>query len=121
MNDHAESVGTEANPHPSSSPSAGHGEDIDRQIRVYFLVFGALALLTGLTVGVAYLDLPFIPAILLGLTIATVKGGLVAGYFMHLISEQQVIYLLLAFTAIFVVAMLILMSSSIAVHRAGVP
>lgn len=115
---------TENNP-PSASArtehAEGHAEDIEGQIRVYFLVFGALAVLTGLTVAVAYLDLSIVPAVIVGLTIATVKGGLVAGYFMHLISEKQVIYLLLAFTAFFVVAMLILMFSSLTVHRAGVP
>lgn len=125
MSDHAQSEGTEANPHSASSTNPGHAEehaeDIEGQIRVYFLVFGGLAVLTALTVAVAYLDLPIVPAVIVGLSIATVKGGLVAGYFMHLISEKQIIYVLLAFTFFFMVAMLILLSSSIYVHRAGVP
>ena len=82
---------------------------------------GALAVLTALTVAVGYLSLPIVPAVILGLSIATVKGGLVAGYFMHLLSEKQVIYVVLAFTVVFFVAMLILMYSSIVVHRSGVP
>lgn len=125
MSDPADPKRTESNPSSASSASTGHAEehaeDIESQIRVYFLVFGALAVLTVLTVAVAYLDLPIVPAVIVGLTIATVKGGLVAGYFMHLISEKQVVYVLLAFTVFFVVAMLVLMFSSIAVHRAGVP
>lgn len=125
MSDSADPNRTESNPSSASSASTGHAEehaeDIESQIRVYFLVFGALAVLTVLTVAVAYLDLPIVPAVIVGLTIATVKGGLVAGYFMHLISEKQVVYVLLAFTVFFVVAMLVLMFSSIAVHRAGVP
>lgn len=116
MNDHAAVEHSESD----GSGDAGHAEDIEKKIRVYLLVFGALAVLTVLTVAVAYLSLPFVPAIIVALLIATVKGGLVAGYFMHLISEKQVIYLLLAFTAVFVIAMLILMSSSVYVHRAGV-
>lgn len=125
MSDHAQPDAKEAYPQSASSTGAGHaedhGEDIEGQIRVYFLVFGALAVLTVLTVAVAYLHLPIVPAVIVGLTIATVKGGLVAGYFMHLISEKQVIYVLLAFTAFFAIAMLILMFSSLSVHRAGVP
>lgn len=122
----SEPANTEHPEHNPSSASAstehaeGHAEDIESQIRVYFLVFGALAVLTILTVAVAYLDLPIVPAVIVGLTIATVKGGLVAGYFMHLISEKQVIYILLVFTFFFVVAMLILMFSAITVHRSGV-
>lgn len=125
MSDHAHSADPDANPHSSTSAEVehgdGHGEDIEEQIRVYLLVFGALAVLTVLTVGVAYISLPFALAIIVALAIATVKGGLVAGYFMHLVSEKQIIYVVLLFTAIFVLAMLILMSSSITVHRAGVP
>lgn len=124
MSDSAQSAGTESAPQSASSTSPGHAEgheDIEGQIRVYFLVFGALAVLTVLTVAVAYLDLSIVPAVIIGLSIATVKGGLVAGYFMHLISEKQIIYVLLAFTVFFAVAMLVLMFSSITVHRAGVP
>lgn len=124
MSNSAKTDRTESNPSSASASTGdaeGHAKDIEGQIRVYFLVFGALAVLTVLTVAVAYLDLPIVPAVILGLTIATVKGGLVAGYFMHLISEKQVIYVLLAFTAFFAVAMLILMFSSLTVHRAGVP
>lgn len=124
MSEPANTERTESTPSSASASTGhaeGHAEDIEGQIRVYFLVFGALAVLTALTVAVAYLDLSIVPAVILGLSIATVKGGLVAGYFMHLISEKQVIYVLLAFTAFFVVAMLILLVSSIYVHRAGVP
>lgn len=125
MSDHAQTTGTEVDPQSAAStspdPADEHAEDIEEQIRVYFIVFGALAVLTALTVAVAYLGLPIVPAVIVGLSIATVKGGLVAGYFMHLISEKQVIYVVLAFTVVFFIAMLILMSSSIAVHRAGVP
>jgi len=124
MSDPAQSTATEGNPESASSANPGHAEghaeDIEEQIRVYLIVFGALAVLTALTVAVAYLSLPIVPAVILGLSIATVKGGLVAGYFMHLISEKQVIYVVLAFTVVFFIAMLILMYSSLVVHRSGV-
>tara|TARA_B000000460_G_scaffold222420_1_gene175020 strand:+ start:505 stop:810 length:306 start_codon:yes stop_codon:yes gene_type:complete len=76
----------------------GHIED---HIRVYLTVFGALAVLTVLTVAVSYLNVSTIEAIFLALAIATVKASLVAGYFMHLINEKQTIIWILTLTFIF--------------------
>ncbi len=75
-----------------------HGEVHDT--RRYWVVFGALAALTVLTVGVSYLHLPMGMAIAVALVIASVKGGLVAAYFMHLVSERTIIFLILGITAI---------------------
>ena len=61
--------------------SSGHdSSDIKNHIKVYLYVFGALAILTVLTVAASYLKLSDGEAILLALTIASVKGSLVAGY-----------------------------------------
>jgi cytochrome c oxidase subunit 4 len=49
----------------------------------YYLVFAALIALTGLTTGVAFVDLGRFNAIV-SLTIAVIKTLLVALYFMHL-------------------------------------
>jgi cytochrome c oxidase subunit 4 len=68
-----------------------HVEDIQKQVRIYLSVFAALAVLTVVTVGVGYMDLPILPALIVALTIATIKGSLVAAYFMHLISEKRLI------------------------------
>lgn len=68
-----------------------HVEDVKKHVRIYIFVFAALAVLTIVTVGVGYLELPIVPALVLGLTIATIKGALVAGYFMHLITEKRLI------------------------------
>lgn len=125
MSDSTQPEGTNVSSQPAANPShgraEGHDEDIEEHIRMYVLVFIALGVLTVLTVGVAYLDMPLVPAVITALLIATVKGGLVAGYFMHLITEEKIIYVVLVFTAVFMIAMLILMFSSIQVHRAGVP
>ena len=51
---------------------------------VYILVFVSLMVLTVVTVAVSYLHLPVTAAIAVALVVATVKGSLVAGYFMHL-------------------------------------
>ena len=47
-------------------------------------------------------------AIAVALFVATIKGSLVACYFMHLISEKKLIYAVLAITAIKFVALLLL-------------
>ena len=82
--------------------------DIDRHVRVYITVFVALMALTFITVAFSYLHLPLPIAITVALLVATVKGSLVACYFMHLISEKKLIYAVLALTAVFFVALLAL-------------
>ena len=51
--------------------------------KVYFQVFSALLVLTGITVGVSYLDLGKF-ALYIALFVALIKAGFVVGYFMHL-------------------------------------
>lgn len=81
---------------------SGHGtESIQEHIKVYLTVFGALAVLTILTVMASYLDVSSSEAIFLALTIATIKASLVAGYFMHLITEKQTIVWILILTFFF--------------------
>jgi len=88
---------------------AGHSaEDIKKETRVYILVFVALAALTLVTVGVSYLDLSGGAAVGLALLIATIKGSLVAAYFMHLLSERKLVYAVLLLTVVFFVALLFL-------------
>jgi cytochrome c oxidase subunit 4 len=88
--------------------SAANAEEVRKQVRVYLMVFLALAALTAVTVGVSSLHLPVPATVAIALAIACVKGGLVAGYFMHLISEVKVIYWLLGITVIFFLALLTL-------------
>ena len=71
---------------------------IQEHIKVYLTVFGALGVLT---VAASYLNVSTTEAIFLALTIATVKASLVAGYFMHLITEKQTIIWILCLTFIF--------------------
>jgi caa(3)-type oxidase subunit IV len=75
---------------------------VKEHVRVYVLVFVALAALTIVTVAISYLHLPTPWAISLAMVVATVKSGLVACYFMHLISEKKVIIWLLMLCAAFV-------------------
>ena len=69
-------------------------------------VFMALAVLTIVTVAVSYLEVSFIEAFFIALTVATIKGSLVLCYFMHLLTERQAIIWILVTTFI---AFLILM------------
>ena len=78
-----------------------HAVDINKHVRAYILVFVSLMVLTVLTVGVFYLHLPVAMAIAVALFIATIKGSLVACFFMHLISEKKLIYALLILTVVF--------------------
>ena len=88
--------------------TSDHAADIDKHVRVYIIVFVALMALTLVTVAVSYLDLSTPMAITVALFIATVKGSLVACYFMHLISEKRLIYAVLVITVIKFVALLAL-------------
>ena len=53
------------------------------------MVFGALMVLTIITVGVSYVHLPVAAAVTVALIVATIKGSLVALYFMHLMPRAQ--------------------------------
>jgi cytochrome c oxidase subunit 4 len=74
---------------------------IDKHVRTYMIVFGALMVLTVITVAVSYIELTPGPAIALALFIATIKASLVACYFMHLIDERKLIYWVMALTVAF--------------------
>lgn len=83
--------------------------DIDRHVRVYLMVFGALLVLTAATVGAWKLHfLSGAAAIALALLIAIVKGSLVALFFMHLSNEKKALYWILALTVIFFFALLLI-------------
>ena len=74
--------------------------EIDRHVKVYVTVFVALMALTIITVAISYLHLRPAMAITVALFVATIKGSLVACYFMHLISEKKLIYFVLVITVI---------------------
>jgi cytochrome c oxidase subunit 4 len=85
-----------------------HAADIDRHVKVYITVFVALMALTIITVAISRFHLPVPIAVSVALLVATIKGSLVACYFMHLISEKKLIYAVLVLTAVFFLALLAL-------------
>jgi cytochrome c oxidase subunit IV len=86
----------------------GHHADIDRQVRTYILVFVTLLVLTLVTVAVSLVHLPIVWAVTVALIVASIKGTLVASYFMHLISERKLILWVLGFTVAFFLAVLLM-------------
>jgi cytochrome c oxidase subunit IV len=92
----------------AATSSGDHAIDIDKHVRTYIAVFVALMVLTVVTVAVSYLDLSVPLAVAVALFVALIKGGLVAGYFMHLVSEKKLIYAVLAVTVLFFAALMIL-------------
>jgi cytochrome c oxidase subunit 4 len=84
-------------------------EEMRHHIRRYLIVGVALAIGTALTVWASLINFGSREInIVVALIIATAKGGLVAGFFMHLISEKKMIYAVLAFTAFFFTGLFVL-------------
>lgn len=83
-------------------------EEVKKHVRTYMMVFGALLILTGVTVGVFYLELSLAAAVVVALIVASVKGTLVACYFMHLLSERAMLFWILALCALFFIVLLLL-------------
>jgi cytochrome c oxidase subunit 4 len=88
--------------------SGADTHDVKKEVRGYMVVFIALTALTALTVAASYLDVSTTMHILIAMAIAVVKGGLVAAYFMHLISEKKMIYSTLVLTVVFFFALMFL-------------
>ena len=76
----------------------------------YRKVFIYLLIGTAFTVGASYLELnvqnSIAGATFIGLTIAVIKGFLVAANFMHLNSERKIIYWILLLTVFFLALLL---------------
>mgnify|MGYP001243134390 CR=1 FL=1 len=90
-------------------------EDFRHHVRRYLYIFYALLFGTLITVRASYI--PFgnhAINIAVALLIASGKAFLVAGYFMHLISERKMIYGMLAFTAFFFLGLMFLTLSAYA-------
>ena len=92
----------------SRLPNQDH-ESFKQHVRRYLYVFYALLFGTLITVGASYI--PFgnhAVNIAVALFIAGGKAFLVAGFFMHLISERKLIYGLLGFTVFFFLGLIFL-------------
>jgi cytochrome c oxidase subunit 4 len=91
----------------SDQSHSEHPDSVAHHVRRYLLVFTALIIGTILTVWASYIRFPSREInIAVALVIASCKAFLVAGFFMHLVSEKKMIYGILGFTAFFFVGLM---------------
>ncbi len=84
-------------------------EEIQKSVKKYIIIGITLIVFTGITVWLSYVELPTHSLnILVGMIVATFKAALVALIFMHLNHERPLIYKVLAFTLVFVLALFLL-------------
>lgn len=100
--------------------------DVHSEVRRYKFVFISLLIGTVVTVGAYYLHLPSVAlTVAVALFIASIKAFLVAGYFMHLMSERKMIYGILITTVFFFAGLMYLtiwsMQPSSLIHLKHVP
>ncbi len=81
-------------------------EEIKKQQKTYWVIGASLFVLTFVTVWASYWQLGAGMALFVALLIASVKGGLVANYFMHLNHEKQLVYFVLILTVIFFIVLM---------------
>jgi len=74
----------------------------------YILIGTSLLVLTVLTVWTSYFTVTVGVSIVIALIIATIKGSLVASFFMHLVSEKKLILIVLIITVVFFFALIFL-------------
>src|SRR3954462_12702129 len=83
--------------------------DISKHVKTYILIFVALLVGTIVTVGLNSVHFDSLAVtISIALFVACVKAFLVAGFFMHLISEKKAIYAVLLATVFFFTGMMYL-------------
>jgi cytochrome c oxidase subunit 4 len=84
-------------------------DDIRHHVKRYLFVFYALIVGTILTVVASWFHIDSVAlTVAIALFIACVKGFLVAGYFMHLMSEKKMIYGILIATVFFFASLMYL-------------
>ncbi len=97
----AEHAPAHAHPHAPVAPGAGHISPIS----LYITIFASLMVLTGVTVGAAYVDLGVFN-FSVAMLIAAFKASLVVWYFMHVKYQSQLTKLTVA-TGLFFLAILL--------------
>lgn len=90
-------------------------EEVAKHKKVYLAVFVALLVGTIVTVWLNSVHFDSVKVtITIALFVATIKATLVACYFMHLISEKKMIYIILGFTVFFCIGLMALTLTSVA-------
>jgi cytochrome c oxidase subunit 4 len=91
------------------SHSHEHSHDISRHVKIYITVFIALLVGTIVTVWLNAVHFDSVTVtVSIALFVAVIKAFLVAGFFMHLISEKKAIYAIMLSTVFFFAALMYL-------------
>jgi len=94
---------------PHGAPDEHAGHNVAKHVRKYLLIGAILVVFTAITVWLSYVDFGTQKLnITVAMLVATFKAGLVAAIFMHLSNEKQLIYRILVFTVLFVLALFFL-------------
>ncbi len=106
----------------SALPKEPHGaahvaHDTSAEVRTYLIIFGALAALTLLTVGVAYMNLPHAAGVVIALVIAATKVFLIAAFFMHLRGEGRLINWSVAVCVLLVMVLIVFVLPDLGIHE----
>lgn len=83
-------------------------QEIKQEVRKHLLIYGLLLFLTAINFIVSKLALLGEQTVFIVLSVAFAQGVLIAGYFMHLISEKRLIRFVLILTFIFFLGLLLL-------------
>ena len=76
---------------------------------MYWMVGFILLILTGVTVGLSYVDFgSHVRNVIVGMIVATIKVSLVAAIFMHLKGEKPTVWRFLYFTVFFFAGLFLL-------------
>jgi cytochrome c oxidase subunit 4 len=101
-----------AHAHAADDHDHGHGPDDGEHhphvldLKYYFGVWGLLLVLTGITVGVSYIDLG--PLNLpIALLVATIKASAVAAIFMHLFFDHKFHAIIFSLSVIFLAVFIV--------------
>lgn len=105
-----------------SAPGHDHGRsdhpyDTSAEVRTYLIIFGSLAALTLLTVGVAYMNLPHAAGVVIALVIAALKVFLIASFFMHLRSEHRLINWSIGVCLALVLVLIVFVLPDLGIHE----
>lgn len=103
-----------ASAHGTHAPYSA--EEIAREVRTYLTIFGALGVLTLMTVGVAYMNLPHAAGVVVALVIAAVKVFLIATFFMHLRGEGRLINWTIAVCCALVLVLIVFVLPDLGIH-----
>ena len=90
----------------SAHAATSHAATAHSHVGRYVMVWGALMVLTGVTWGLSRFHIPGFAGVAVALTIASVKGGLVALFFMHLWDQKGPNRLIFVTSLIFVVLLI---------------